>query len=103
VFKFSNESLLENTEKWEKGRIKVNPKQLPKVRKETKQLNLMMGNIIERSVGREGMKVIHKSRNNDNNSPKRKIEVLAVNKARVKIAKNKLLLENILVCHHINI
>ena len=82
--------------KWDTRHTKKIENNIPK---DTEKLDSMMTNILERSVGKHGMKIMY----NTKYEPRlmNELEMAMVNKTRSSLKKNRLMLENIMVSFHI--
>ena len=79
---------MENTGIWKERKIKINPKTIPKLKNHPVELESMLSSFIKKSAGKIGKKIL------ENQSIKGKCNDQNV---KNRIAKNKLLLEAILV------
>ena len=97
----SKKETLSNTIEWGEKRIKINPKVIPKIRTQTKKLNIMLKNIIEKTVNPSDSSK-YTSNKVGTTIPSNTLEINE--KAKLAVAKNKLILEKVLVCcfhyHH---
>ena len=91
-YRYSKKNLLESGTKWEQGKTKKKPPIIPKITKDAKNLEFLLGNVLRKTVGDKGIDLILRK-------PRcfEKQKIILSKRINTSVAKHKLLLEKILV------